>query len=105
VDAEACDSWYRTPRGKWIGGTEFRLLRALLRPERCESLLDVGCGTGHFTRRFALDLGLDRKLTCGCSQCHAGGSPVDQGVGPAVPQDAECSPVSQSRNDSARGKQ
>ena len=47
------DAWYRTPRGAWIGDIEFRLLRQLLQPESGWSLLDVGCGTGYFTRRFA----------------------------------------------------
>jgi SAM-dependent methyltransferase len=53
VDAGAYDGWYHTPRGAWIGGVEFVLLRRLLRPEAGQRLLDVGCGTGYFTRRFA----------------------------------------------------
>ena len=47
------DDWYKTPRGSWIGETEYRLLHKLLAPSPGESLLDVGCGTGYFTRRFA----------------------------------------------------
>ena len=58
MDAGAYDAWYQTPRGAWIGEAEFRLLRRLLRPACGESLLDVGCGTGYFTRRFAGETGL-----------------------------------------------
>lgn len=47
------DAWYDTARGRWIGETEFRLLRHLLDPQPGERLLDVGCGTGWFTRHFA----------------------------------------------------
>jgi len=58
VDAGAYDAWYQTARGAWIGEAEFRLLRHLLRPQCGEALLDVGCGTGYFTRRFAGEIGL-----------------------------------------------
>lgn len=64
MDPEQYDPWYRTPRGAWIGESEFRLLHEMLRPEPGASLLDAGCGTGYFTRRFAAAgqrvTGLDR---------------------------------------------
>lgn len=47
------DAWYETARGRWIGETEFRLLTGLLDLQPGHRLLDVGCGTGWFTRRFA----------------------------------------------------
>ena len=53
MDAADYDAWYETERGRWIGDTEYRLLRRVLAPAPGDSLLDVGCGSGHFTRRFA----------------------------------------------------
>ncbi len=53
MDAAAYNAWYDTPRGRWIGETEFALAARLLAPAPGSSLLDVGCGTGWFTRRFA----------------------------------------------------
>jgi SAM-dependent methyltransferase len=53
VDPNEYDDWYQTPRGRWIGETEYRLLHTLLAPAPGERLLDVGCGTGYFSRRFA----------------------------------------------------
>ncbi|MGA8050092.1 MAG: hypothetical protein WCA09_07935 [Burkholderiales bacterium] len=50
---EQYDYWYRTPRGRWIGEIEFRLICALLEPQPAARILDVGCGTGYFTRRAA----------------------------------------------------
>lgn len=49
------DAWYDTPRGAWIGDSEFRLARRALSPIPGGTLLDVGCGTGWFTRRFAAE--------------------------------------------------
>jgi SAM-dependent methyltransferase len=53
TDPAAYEAWYHTPRGHWIGDREFILLKNILRPDASASLLDVGCGTGYFSRRFA----------------------------------------------------
>jgi len=52
TDPAAYEAWYHTPRGRWIGNREFILLRKMLSPEAGASLLDVGCGTGYFSRCF-----------------------------------------------------
>ena len=51
--AKGYESWYHTPRGRWVGTTEFNLLHEQLQPARGGTLLDIGCGTGYFTRHFA----------------------------------------------------
>jgi SAM-dependent methyltransferase len=53
MDAKQYDGWYQTPRGRWIGNREIELLVGALKPRPGESLLDVGCGTGFFTREMA----------------------------------------------------
>lgn len=56
MDAASYDQWYETPRGRWIGEREGELVLSHLRPRPGESLLDVGCGTGFFTRAMAAAL-------------------------------------------------
>lgn len=50
---EQYDHWYASGRGRWIGETEFRLLVSELDCQPGDKVLDVGCGTGWFTRRIA----------------------------------------------------
>ncbi len=45
------EAWYETPEGRRADELEKGVLRRLLeRPPRARSVLEVGCGTGHFTR-------------------------------------------------------
>lgn len=53
MDPAEYEAWYHTVRGKWIADIEWKLLLNLMQPKANTTLLDVGCGTGHFSRRFA----------------------------------------------------
>jgi ubiquinone/menaquinone biosynthesis C-methylase UbiE len=66
-DAASYEGWYATPRGRRADLAERALLAHLLAPfAAAQSVLEVGCGTGHFTRWLADRLphvvGLDRAL-------------------------------------------
>ena len=57
IEPAVYHAWYETPRGGWIASRELDLMFSLLRPRPASRLLDVGCGTGWFSSRFA-DSGL-----------------------------------------------
>ncbi|MBF0180597.1 MAG: class I SAM-dependent methyltransferase [Magnetococcales bacterium] len=48
-----CDRWYQTAHGQWMAGREKELLWRLMQPSPGDSVLDVGCGTGFFSRHWA----------------------------------------------------
>ncbi len=65
--AESYDAWFATPIGRQVKIAETDLLLEMLAPQAGERLLDVGCGTGVFTREvFAaarcMVVGLDISL-------------------------------------------
>jgi ubiquinone/menaquinone biosynthesis C-methylase UbiE len=64
-DAAGYEAWYTTPRGRRADRAERAHLARLLAPfATARSALEVGCGTGHFTRwlagRLPYVVGLDR---------------------------------------------
>ena len=49
---DSYEGWYRTPRGHRYDALEKDLLAGLVGPAQGRRLLEIGCGTGHFTRWF-----------------------------------------------------
>jgi len=52
------DQWYRHPKGHYADTQERELFLKLVQPRRGQSLLEIGCGTGH-NLEFFIGLGLD----------------------------------------------
>ena len=52
------DQWYQQPEGQYTDALEKELFLRLVQPQRGQSLLEVGCGTGHNLEFFS-ELGLN----------------------------------------------
>lgn len=88
-DARRYDAWYATA-GRWMAQAEARLLLALLAAlPSTRSILEVGCGTGHFARVFARRglavAGLDPSATMLTVARERGGATYVRGVAEALP--------------------
>ena len=61
--ASKYDEWYQRPEGQYADALEKKLFQRLVQPRWGQSLLEVGCGTGHnleFFRESGLDVtGID----------------------------------------------
>lgn len=62
-EAPKYEAWYATLRGQRVHRAERALLEWLLAAfPQARSVLEIGCGTGHFTRWFAEKLPLEEAL-------------------------------------------
>ena len=57
TQAAKYDLWYQTPAGHYADSLEKALFLRIMEPESGQSVLDVGCGTGHYLAFFR-ELGL-----------------------------------------------
>jgi|GEM_PF-4460164 len=87
--ATAYERWYREPRGRRLGGAELRLvLRAL---SGCGSVLDVGCGTGFFTRKIEAPFKVGLDISSGMLRYAAGkGGVYVRGDAARLPFKTDC---------------
>ena len=79
--ARRYDRWYESPQGHRMAGIEVALLMELAGSfQSADSLLDVGCGTGYFTRSFAgrglSVVGLDPSPAMLAVATDRGGGPI-----------------------------
>jgi ubiquinone/menaquinone biosynthesis C-methylase UbiE len=91
ADPERYERWFTSPFGKWADQIEHQILGHLLSGiGGARSLLDVGCGTGHFAALWATNgltaVGLDRDTDMlAFAQRHRPCFPVMQGDALALP--------------------
>ena len=52
--AEGYKDWYRTDRGSYVGENEYKCLKKHIGRCTGKKIIELGCGTGYFLRRFAV---------------------------------------------------
>ena len=52
-DPEKYNDWYFSKQGAWLGQLEYSVLSQLMQANNNATLLDIGCGTGYFSRQFS----------------------------------------------------
>jgi len=50
--AQGYEAWYRTPKGRFVDVLEKKVIADLCRVRRGNKILEIGCGTGHFSAYF-----------------------------------------------------
>ena len=68
--AAVYEAWFRSPRGRRLGRAELRLLMKAL--SGCRSILEVGCGTGFFTRNLSSQFRVGLDISDGMVRYAAG---------------------------------
>lgn len=53
--AEKYADWYRTDRGSYVGQNEYQCLANHIGDCSGKKIIEVGCGTGYFLRKFSID--------------------------------------------------
>lgn len=77
--AASYDAWYESPEGRYVDAQENELFLRLVKPEKGQTILELGCGTGHnllFFQRLGLEVaGLEpsgEMLSIARTRCSAG---------------------------------
>ncbi|MEE8637444.1 MAG: class I SAM-dependent methyltransferase, partial [Candidatus Margulisiibacteriota bacterium] len=63
ISPEELEVWYHTPKGRFVDVLEKEVISELCKICRGDKVLEIGCGTGHFSAYFeelgAQVIGLD----------------------------------------------
>lgn len=58
ISANKYEAWYKTPKGRFVDILEKGVISKLCQVKKGDNVLEIGCGTGHFSRYFK-ELGAD----------------------------------------------
>ena len=61
--AQNYEAWYNTPKGKFVDTLEKEIIAKLCQIKPGQKVLEIGCGTGHFSAYFE-ELGGESLVQC-----------------------------------------